>query len=84
MKAAILAGSVGFLPVGAPSAAVTVPQPKVSDATYEMQSGVLSETRLVEIARTHRRITLGAAAVLTPLARDKAREMKIELTRQKP
>ena len=49
-----------------------------------MKTGVLSETRVVEIARTHRRIVLGAEVVLTPLARDKAREMKIELARQKP
>jgi hypothetical protein len=49
-----------------------------------MKTGVLSETKLVEIARSHKRIALGAEVVLTPLARDKAREMKVELTRQKP
>jgi hypothetical protein len=52
--------------------------------TYEVKSGVLSEPRIVEIARSHRKIILGAEVVLTPLARDKAREMRIELTRQKP
>ena len=49
-----------------------------------MKSGVLSETKVVEIARTHKRIVVGAEVVLTPLARDKAREMKVELKRQKP
>ena len=51
---------------------------------YEIKSGVLTETKIVEIARTHKRIAVGADVVLTPLARDKARELKVELTRQKP
>lgn len=91
VKAAILAAAVRFVPVGPqPSAAAsrpasTGPAPAAPPASaYEMTSGVLTEAKLVEVARTHGRITLGAAVVLTPLARDKAREMKIELTRQKP
>jgi hypothetical protein len=93
VKAAILGAGVRFVPVGpAPAAAAGRPAPAASSApqarapgpAYEMTSGVLTEAKLVEIARTHGRITLGAAVVLTPLARDKAREMKIELTRQKP
>lgn len=88
VKAAILAAAVRFVPLGPqPSAAVSRPAPTApgpAASAYEMTSGVLTEAKLVEVARTHRRITLGAAVVLTPLARDKAREMKIELTRQKP
>ena len=82
VRAAILAGKVRFMPAGgAPGAASS---PAAPAAAFAMTSGVLTETRLVEIARTHRRISLGAGVVLTPLARDKAREMKIELARQKP
>ncbi len=33
-----------------------------------MKSGVLSETKIIEIARIHRRIAVGADVVLTPLA----------------
>jgi len=89
VKAAILAGKVRFVPVGpAPAAAAPRPvaaaPPVQAAGAYEMASGVLSETRLVEIARSHKRIAIGAGVVLTPLARDKARELKIELTRQKP
>jgi pyruvate/2-oxoglutarate dehydrogenase complex dihydrolipoamide acyltransferase (E2) component len=88
VKAAILAAAVRFVPVGPqPSAAASHPAstgPAPAASAYEMTSGVLTEAKLVEVARTHRRIALGAAVVLTPLARDKAREMKIELTRQKP
>ena len=85
VRAAILEGNVRFTPAGgaiaAPPAAPAAASPK---PTFEMKSGVLSETRLIEIGKAHGRIVLGADVVLTPLARDKAREMKIELTRQKP
>jgi len=82
-RAAILEGRVRFAPSGGAAQGAAPPEARAPSA-FEMTSGVLSETRLVEIGRTHGRIVLGAAVVLTPLARDKAREMKIELTRQKP
>lgn len=84
LKAAIASGDIGFDLAGGPGAAAKAPATAAADAAYEMKTGVLSETRLVEIARGHRRIVIGADVVLTPLARDKAREMRIELTRQKP
>jgi hypothetical protein len=90
LKAAILSGAVGFRPVGAPEPAA-VETARTSPAAsaprggaYEMKTGVLSETKIVDIARSHRKIVVGADVVLTPLARDKARELKVELTRQKP
>ena len=81
VKAAILAGNVRFVPAGARAVPAA---PSQSASAYELKTGVLSETKLIEIAKSHRRIALGAEVVLTPLARDKAREMKVELTRQKP
>jgi hypothetical protein len=87
LRAAIASGDLGFDLAGGP-AATQVPSAAAKVAStgtpYEMKSGVLSETRIVEIARTHKRIAVGADVVLTPLARDKARELKVELTRQKP
>ena len=86
LKAAIASGDLGFDPAGGQAVAHGVPTAKIASTggTYEVKSGVLSETKVVEIARTHKRIAVGADVVLTPLARDKAREMKVELTRQKP
>ncbi|HET7717322.1 MAG TPA: hypothetical protein VFK86_17005, partial [Bauldia sp.] len=82
LKAAIGSGDLRFdLARGGAAAAA---KPIHPGGTYEMTSGVLSETKIVEIARTHRKIVVGGGVVLTPLARDKAREMRIELTRQKP
>ena len=51
---------------------------------YRFESGVLTEAKIAEIGRTHSRILVGSSAVLTPLARDKAREMKLEIVRQGP
>ncbi|MCB1499958.1 MAG: hypothetical protein KDK07_09245 [Bauldia sp.] len=91
IKAAILGGRVGFQPVGGVAAAAppppgrpAAPGPAPAGGAFEMKTGVLTETRVVEIARSHRKIVLGTEVVLTPLARDKAREMRLELTRQKP
>jgi hypothetical protein len=87
LKAAILSGELGFDLAGGsgpPPAAMTGLVTQPVGGAYQMASGVLSETKLVEIARTHGKIILGSGVVVTPLARDKAREMRIELTRQKP
>lgn len=51
---------------------------------YRMDSGVLSEAKVVELGRGHTTILVGGGVVVTPLARDKAREMKLEIARQKP
>jgi len=90
IKAAILGGRVGFVPVGGAAAATpstarpAAPGPGPGGGTFEMKTGVLTETKVVEIARSHRKIVLAAEVVLTPLARDKAREMRLELARLKP
>ena len=51
--------------------------------TYIIEKGVLNETKIAEIAKSHTRVELGHAAVLTPLAKDRARELKIELIRRR-
>jgi len=89
IRAALVAGKVRFAPSAGTSSTAPTNAPAPAQAAkaagaYEMASGVLSEAKLVEIARSHGRINLGANVVLTPLARDKAREMRIELTRQRP
>jgi len=51
---------------------------------YRLPSGVLSEVRVAEIGRTHTKIIIGTDVAVTPLARDRAREIRIEIVRQKP
>lgn len=85
-KAAILAGDLSFDLAGDGHAEAKQPaeKPSAKGSAFEMKSGVLSEAKIVALARTHRRILVGSDVVMTPLARDKAREMKVELVRQKP
>ena len=54
------------------------------DRAFNWDKGVLNEARIAEIAKTHQRLVLGPKAVLTPLARDRARELQLEIARQKP
>ena len=51
---------------------------------FRWDKGVLNESRIAEIAKAHDRLILGPKAVLTPLARDRARELQLEIARQKP
>ncbi|MEP0325026.1 hypothetical protein [Bauldia litoralis] len=87
VKAAIVAGDIRFeptRPAQQTSAAVVTKPATPTGGTFELASGILGEAKIVEISRNHRKILVGSDVVLTPLARDKAREMKVELVRQKP
>lgn len=48
-----------------------------------IDKGVVNETKVAEIARSHARLVLGAGAVVTPLAKDRAREAKLDIVRWK-
>jgi hypothetical protein len=48
-----------------------------------MATGVLTEAA-VTAARTCSRIVIGPEVAVTPLARDRARALKIEIVREKP
>ena len=54
------------------------------DETAEWTRGVLNERKLVELAKTCRRLVIGPRAVVTPLARDRAREIGLTLVRSRP
>jgi hypothetical protein len=58
--------------------------PVNKDGEFRVDHGMLNETRIAEIGKSHTRIILGADVVVTPLARDRARELKLELVRSKP
>jgi hypothetical protein len=52
--------------------------------THRLDKGVLTEAMVVEIGRRASRIILGRSVAITPLARDKARALKLEIVRDKP
>jgi hypothetical protein len=80
-RAILLSGQARFRLTGAKPNPASAPS---RSGAFHWDKGVLSEAKLTEIARNHTRLVLGPNAVLTPLARDRAREVKLELVRQKP
>ena len=56
----------------------------VRNGTHRIDKGLLTETMVVEIGRSNSRIIVGKTVAVTPLARDKAREVKLEIVRDKP
>ena len=74
----------GQAPGQHPCPAPAPPRKGEGKGAFRMDSGVLSEAKVVELGRAHTKILVGGDVVVTPLARDKAREMKLEIARQKP
>jgi hypothetical protein len=48
-----------------------------------IDAGVLSESKVIALARGGQKVTLGKRVVVTPLARDKARQLGLKLEREK-
>lgn len=63
----------------APAAA----RPANDGDAYHWEQGLLSETKITEIARTHAKLMLGRRALLTPLAWDRARSLGLQVARMK-
>ena len=51
---------------------------------FRIDQGMLNEMRIAEIGKQYSRVLVGPEVVVTPLARDRARELKLELVRSKP
>ena len=85
VKAAIMSGKLTFKANGgqSPPSQRQSEKPPARGGDFRLDNGMLNETRLAEIGRSHTRIILGANVVVTPLARDRARELKLELVRAK-
>ena len=79
LKTAIMSGQITFAPSrGQASASSPV------RSTHRMDKGVLTEALVIELGKTHGRVVLGKGVAVTPLARDRAREAKLEIVRDKP
>jgi urease beta subunit len=61
-----------------PAAAITPP----ADTAVRIERGAVTERAVVAAAKDGRRIVLGARAVVTPLARDKARALGVALEKE--
>ena len=82
-QAAVLEGKVKLELIGE-TATATQPHSGTTTqgTTVEIAEGVVSETRVGELAKQGATLVLGRKAVLTPLARDKARTSRLRVIRK--
>ena len=72
---AILAGRVRFALGGRP-------EDHASAGATRVERGAVTERKVAEAAKAGGRLVIGKAAVLTPLAREKARALGVEIERE--
>jgi hypothetical protein len=82
IKLGILSGKIQFGPARGPAGAALAPA--VRRSQYQISKGVVTEIMVAEIGKTNDRLVIGKGVVVTPLARDKAREVKLEIVRDRP
>jgi hypothetical protein len=58
--------------------------PQRNGGMQKLEKGVLTEAMVAELSRSASRVILGKGVAVTPLARDKARELKLEIVKEKP
>lgn len=80
-RTAILSGKLRFQRSGASSAPSTSASPV---PTVRVESGAVTERAVKDAARAGARLVLSPRAVLTPMARDRARSLGVEIEKEKP
>jgi hypothetical protein len=66
----------------APAAAAPAATTPAADTALRIERGAVTERAVVAAAKDGRRIVLGPRAVVTPLARDKARTLGVALEKE--
>lgn len=83
VRVGILSGKIGF-GLAARGGGVAVPAAPVQQrSSHQIAKGVVTELMVAEIGKTSDRLIIGKGVVVTPLARDKAREVKLEIVRDR-
>lgn len=82
IRIGILSGKIGLgLARRAQGFAAAAPAPQRTQ--HQVAKGVVTEIMVAEIGKTSNRLIIGKGVVVTPLARDRAREMKLEIVRDR-
>jgi hypothetical protein len=83
-RAALLEGRHGFRLRGERSSVAGPAPPTVRDASpVRVERGPVTERTVMKAAADGARLVMGRGAVLTPLARDKARVLGVEIERER-
>jgi hypothetical protein len=82
IRVGVLSGKVGFSL--APRVQGMAPSPPAAQRSpHQITKGLVTEVMVAEIGKSSDRLIIGKGVVVTPLARDKAREMKLEIVRDR-
>jgi hypothetical protein len=79
VREAVKSGGIVFALARGDSLAQAKPAP----SSHRIDKGLITETMVAEIGRNANRIMIGKGVVVTPLGRDRARELKIEIVRDR-
>lgn len=82
VRVGILSGSIEFA-VAQRGAGAVPAAPVRQRSQHQISKGVVTEIMVTEIGKTSDRLIIGKGVVVTPLARDKAREVKLEIVRDR-
>jgi hypothetical protein len=82
IRIGILSGKVG-LSLAPRAQGVAPSAPVAQRSPHQIAKGVVTEIMVAEIGKSSDRLIIGKSVVVTPLARDKAREMKLEIVRDR-
>jgi hypothetical protein len=83
LREAVKTGALTFALARAGKAVPATTAYATTQAAHRVDKGLLTETMVTEIGRGANRIVTGKGVVVTPLGRDRARELKIEIVRDR-
>jgi hypothetical protein len=75
--------AAGSVVASTPSETAPAVAPAADGGAFRWEQGLLGETKITEIARTHDKLVLGRQALLTPLAWDRARSLGLQVVRMR-
>ncbi|MDX1425902.1 MAG: hypothetical protein R3322_22350 [Kiloniellales bacterium] len=75
--------AAGSVVASTPSETAPAVAPAADGGAFRWEQGLLGETKITEIARTHDKLVLGRRALLTPLAWDRARSLGLQVVRMR-
>ncbi len=82
VKVGILSGNIQFSLAARNGVTSSAAAPAATRSSHQISKGVVTEVMVTEIGKSHDRLIVGKGVVVTPLARDRAREVKLEIVRE--
>jgi hypothetical protein len=81
VRIGILSGNIGLCLARGTGTGTAAPAQQTNP--HRIAKGVVTEVMVSEIGKTSSRLVIGKGVVVTPLARDRAREVKLEIVRDR-